>query len=143
MRIFWQPAANQSTNYRRQHDAADHMPFVVALAAAFDRGAIKKEPGNRLVLATLPDGTISRPAVTLQQLTAVSFKVLILSLQFCRLTSLRLFVVGFHCVESSIAGRVTAGLSSAADLDAARQVCMQMLLNSMQLLAVCSEFSLC
>ena len=49
----------------------------------------------------------------------------------------------FDCVESSIAGRVTAGLSTAADLDAARQVCMHMLLNSMQLQAVCSGLSLC
>ncbi len=139
MSIFWQPAGNQSTNYRRQHDAADHLPFVVALAAAFDRGAVKKEPGNRQVLAMLPDGTQARPAVTLQQLAAVSFKVLIPSLQLCRLTSLRLYVLHLHCVESSTAGRVTAGLYAISGLPAAGQVCMHtMLLNSMQLLAVCS-----
>ena len=67
----------------------------------------------------------------LQQLAAVSFKVLIPSLQLCRLPSLRLYVLHLHCVESSTAGRVTAGLYAISDLPAAGQVCMHtMLLNS-------------
>lgn len=74
---IWQPAGNQGQAYRRQRDVADHPPFVVALAAAFDRGVTRKETGGRLVLALQADGTLVKPTVTLQQLAAVSFKVMV------------------------------------------------------------------
>ena len=75
-----QLAGNLGTAYRRQNDVADNISFVVALAAAFDRGVTKKEQGSRLVLQMLPDGTQAKPTVTMQQLAAVSFKVLVPSL---------------------------------------------------------------
>lgn len=61
--------------YRRQSDAADNTAFVASLGNAFDKTAIQHEPGNKLVLATNPDGSCKKPCVTLQQLAAVSFKV--------------------------------------------------------------------
>lgn len=53
------------------------MPFAVALGAAFDRGAVKRDQGGRWILAVQLDGMQDKPVVTMQQLAAVSFKVLV------------------------------------------------------------------
>lgn len=82
---FWLHAGNQGTAYRRQNDVADQTPFVTALASAFDRGAVNRENGHHnFVLKRLPDGTVAKPTVTLQQLAAISFKVLVSCPMFSR-----------------------------------------------------------
>lgn len=63
--------------YRRHNDVADNMPFAVALGAAFDLGAVKRDQVGRWILAVQLDGTQAKPVVTMQQLAAVSFKVLV------------------------------------------------------------------
>jgi hypothetical protein len=47
----------------------------VALEAAFDKPAQRKEPCNCGVLATQSDGSLMKPNVTSEQLAAVAFKV--------------------------------------------------------------------
>lgn len=61
--------------FRRLSDAADNTAFVVCVGGSFDKAAVKRMPGNHLVLATNTDGSCKKPCVTLQQLAAVSFKV--------------------------------------------------------------------
>ena len=72
---FWHPAGRQGSNYRRVADVADEVPFVTALAVAFDKGATTKDRDGRWILQQL-DGEDVKPCVTIQQLGAISFKVL-------------------------------------------------------------------
>ena len=64
-----------SRGYRRQSDAADVTAFVACLGNAWDKDTIQREPGNKLVLATNPDGSCKKPCVTMEQLACISFKV--------------------------------------------------------------------